>query len=1087
VEGKINVHLVPHSHDDTGWLKTVDGYFFEQVYYIVDTIVDQLLRDENRKFMFVEIAFFARWWEEQPDDRRDLTRQLVKEGRLEFINGGWCMHDEAAPHYVEMVDQTTRGHQFLRKNFGEDAVPKATWQIDPFGHSATQAWLLSAEAGMQSLFWGRMDYQDFNARKPEKKLEWLWQGSESMGASSLTLSGNLYGTGGGGYSTWLNFDGNGEQVNDNPHRHDYNVDQYVDKFVQDALKQAADTKTDHQLWAAGTDFQYQNADHWYHNLDKLIHYVNQNGTVNAFYSTPTIYTQAKFDADVAWEVRKDDDIFPLADNAHHYWTGYFTSRPSFKKQVRISSNLLNAARQMEVLSGISAADVNLPTTRPSPTVGDSFTDSLEGATGVATHHDGMSGTSKQDVSDDYQQRMSESSFEVEAGVALALQRLMGTEVDLGHCNCNTAGNCLNISVCAFTTEKDDFTVVAWNPLGQATRSLMRLPVVGDAWTVTADDGSEVPSQAVALDDITKQLPLLYVNKHGMTPQQVKEAEDALQNSATHVLMFSAEIPAVGFNTFAVVKSSGRALAPPKIQTAAKTVSNGVYELSFDESTNELVSVKNLASKSDPMPLKMTWGWYNSSTGGCTGDTPVPTEPALDCVSWRNTGGSSAHGPREPQNDLDCSKTVDDYRSGWCECAGGVKRAETDGQHQTFTCNDICAGVYPVCWNAYESQKSGAYIFRPNSSDFWFPGPTQNPTIEIIEGDVVTEVRQIYSDWVSHVIRLVQGEPYIEVEWTVGPIPVSTPWMEPQPGGTDYGKEVSIRYDSGIQSNGVFYTDSNGREMMKRVYNSRPDTYPELDINEPVAGNYYPVNAMMSLDDGRTELTVLTDVTQGGASLANGSLELMVHRRTQADDSRGVGEPLNETMCGCIGDECDCAGLTMRGRHWLVLDSIDNSRDARRVLSDRLNFAPTLAFAPSASSALGRKTFSALAADLPQNVKFQTLTNNYASFNDGRMLFRLSHLYSAGEHPTLSQPVEVDLSSIFGGDVKIVKAQEMSLSGNQDKATMESNKYQWKTEGDVTENPWTPMSDDLKTTLRPMEVKTFFVELQGLPALPSVMV
>ena len=49
-----------------------------------------------------------------------------------------CMHDEASPFYTEMIDQTTRGHQFLKKNFGDSAIPRGTWQIDPFGHSNTE-------------------------------------------------------------------------------------------------------------------------------------------------------------------------------------------------------------------------------------------------------------------------------------------------------------------------------------------------------------------------------------------------------------------------------------------------------------------------------------------------------------------------------------------------------------------------------------------------------------------------------------------------------------------------------------------------------------------------------------------------------------------------------------------------------------------------------------------------------------------------------------------------------------------------------------------------------------------------------------
>ena len=101
--------------------------------------------------------------------------------------------------------------------------------------------------------------------------------------------------------------------------------------------------------------------------------------------------------------------------------GYFTSRPALKRQVRFSSNFLNA-RQMEVASGVTAEEVDTPTVRPSPTVGTSWTDSLEGTIGVATHHDGMSGE-RQDVADDYSQRISESHEEVEVGVAKSFQKL----------------------------------------------------------------------------------------------------------------------------------------------------------------------------------------------------------------------------------------------------------------------------------------------------------------------------------------------------------------------------------------------------------------------------------------------------------------------------------------------------------------------------------------------------------------------------------------------------------------------------------------------------------------------------------------
>ena len=56
-----------------------------------------------------------------------------------------------------MIDQTTVGHQFLNATFG--MTPRIGWQIDPFGHSATQASLMSGALGFDALYFGRADYQ----------------------------------------------------------------------------------------------------------------------------------------------------------------------------------------------------------------------------------------------------------------------------------------------------------------------------------------------------------------------------------------------------------------------------------------------------------------------------------------------------------------------------------------------------------------------------------------------------------------------------------------------------------------------------------------------------------------------------------------------------------------------------------------------------------------------------------------------------------------------------------------------------------------------------------------------------------------
>mmetsp|Transcript_29052 Transcript_29052/g.54827 ORF Transcript_29052/g.54827 Transcript_29052/m.54827 type:complete len:1069 (-) Transcript_29052:93-3299(-) len=1026
----LNVHIVPHTHDDVGWLKTVDQYFYganntiqhANVQMILSTLIPALEYDPSRKFTYVEQAFFTRWWNEQNDKMQSRVKKLVKSGQLAFVNGGWCMHDEAATHFMGMIDQTTLGHTFLQETF--DYQPTVGWQIDPFGHSATQASLLSADAGFDALYFGRIDYQDLNLRREERRVEGLWRASANQQEQSQVFWG-LTGSYGGNYGPpeGFCFDANmcsDQPMMDDPSLEDYNVPEQVANFVSASWDQANEARGTHIMMTMGSDFQYENSEAWFRNLDSVIKNVNEYakkglieadpnarfGDIKVFYSNPEQYTRSKHkdNGDLKWEV-KTDDFFPYSDCEQCFWTGYFTSRAELKKWERVGSSFLQTARQFEALDSQTGAKAG--------STFDSPNHKLDAAVGVVQHHDGVSGTAKQHVAFDYAKRIDVGFKAAASYVSDVLKRVMASNGNVAPLEFSVCQD-LNVSTCDVSQSvdfsQDELVVGVYNSLSHTRSEVVKVPLQEQAAYVVSTKDGEVESTLVANTDLM--------------------SDDA----APYTLFFNAEgVHAMGTKFFKIAKGEHKILedvAAPKAATSRKlrgmglSLSSGIkvdagdYEVEFDDSG----VLKSIAG----LPVAQSWGYYTSFDADRSDVLASPQEVG-DYLAWT---------PGVPGTCL----------PGYLDMEGDESRWLRDS----------------------EGQNSGAYIFRPTLKNEPLSVLKPNAKVTTVtQTDLVTEVHAEFGDWVKQTTRIVKDADYIEIEWTVGPVPTDD----------GIGKEVITRFDSDIQSGETFFTDSNGREFLERQLNYRPTW--DMEVFQPIAGNYYPVNAAIYVEDDEHSLTVLNDRTQGGASLKPGQVELMVQRRLVNDDSRGVGEPLDETTGGVtpyppygeaerVGD-----GVIIKGTHRIVVGKGRQGAKKARENMEQM-FSPLVPlFATKAASDDDESIhgFSALGGEeLPEQVSLITLTKVAAE--PGTFMIRLAHQYGKGEDEKLSEPASVDLAKMMPFGINVKKFAETTLTGNQLRSDWDAKKLQWNgIEQGVTQTG-RDFDDGTKITLMPMEIRTF---------------
>ena len=1234
-DGVLNVHVVPHTHDDVGWRKTVEQYYYGwntsldgrgHVDDILTTTVHALLQQSYRTFTYVESKFWYTWWTETATPQeRDALRYLVQRpfqqkgnddnpqespnsrsyNQWTFVNGGWSMHDEACAHFMGMMDSTTLGHDLLYRELG--VIPTIGWQIDPFGHSATQAYLLTHQLGFQALYFGRIDYQDLKVRHDTQQCEGLWQGSgrpndnpsfvnqqddktKNEDDTTFTttplidptvfwgLTGSYYGNynppAGGFCFDEPCCDPANRLLTLNPTALHAKLQTFMESLAVQAQQTRANFGINNNMdlmITMGSDFTYSRAEVFFANLDYLIAQVMfgqvnqqwnvsaifQNVTqaqirrVNLFYSSPEYYTDRKYQHRPLYSIRDDvpnetndtshstttstrtqssssstatsassssawqlktDDFFPYSDCPHCFWTGFFTSRTAKKRFERVASGVLQAARQLEFLH-LTTRTSKSPPEAPSPRQTQERHDNmpplfvLEDAFGIAQHHDGITGTEKQHVANDYSKRLQEgldqATVFVEQWVAEQLDYGDSTTMTsswqycgrLNESLCETATNAPWETTTTNTTNTTSNTnttnalyVVLYNALAQPRGWLVRLPVSVPG-TFTVERLVDDLSSHAATPQVVSSQPRYTVARTDDC-RITTTTTQALEPVVYQLEFYATDLIPMGAVTYRIAKV-------PDDNTTTTTTTHDKHNPEEEEPQEEMHSVHDNEGPglSDPQEPPVQFFEYSIHNA-----THVQAWTVRGLVVWFNAQ------------------------------TGQLERVSTDNGETSMELELVWGYYLPYDHDLDQSDdargNSGAYLFRPSTPNASLtpvvPLPLSYTTdsnsspnatnqeqqwVDFRPTPYGLEVHTAYGEpgddttaWIRQVVRIVQDQPWIEVEYTVGPIPMTDPSHNNPP--RFRGREVVTRLVAPeIQNQGVFYTDSNGRAFLQRRRNQRPTW--DMEVFEPVAGNYYPITTAIYIQDqdettagnGSSSLALVTDRARGAGSIVDGSLEVMVNRRTLVDDHRGVDEPLNETCGGQmthyppygnatrIGEGAIVSGIhrIVVGCHQDYDPTESNGARGPRSIIDQA-FAQPLVFVATATEDTSspelddeeetdatdqqtpRRTtsFSVLGGtELPPNVFLSTWMVRHfqtdPSTNTTTLLVRLAHQYGPGEDSVLSQPVSVNLALLLEPQYTLLSIVEKTLSGNQNWTDFVAHKkYNWT-------SPQPEPSNDQKNT------------------------
>ncbi|GFN89313.1 alpha-mannosidase [Plakobranchus ocellatus] len=414
----LKVFIVPHSHQDPGWLETFDGYYHSYTTKTLHNIVTYLSKNPTWKFIWSEVAFLEKWFNE-PSSPRKQFKELVSNGQLEIVTGGWVMADEAVTHFTALLDQLVEGHLWLKQNLG--ILPNVSWSVDPFGHSPTMPYLLK-KAGIDKMVIQRVHFGIKRHLAQRRQLEFMWrQAWDSDGKTDILchmmpfLLYAIHYSCGPDPHVCCQFDFHREQCLSGSKRvpvvtvNKDNIRKLAWSMWEQFQKKAHLYQSNILLVPHGDDFRYTSQEEWlkqFGNLNKLMDYINKNQDMNmqVQFGTLSDYFNA-----LARDTAKSKlafpsmsgDFLPYNDRDDQYWTGFYSNRPLYKYMSRILQAKL---RITEILCTMTFAQ---------PLLGANFTSrnstsvlvSARRTLALFQHHDAITGTSRRYVMEDYWHRL----------------------------------------------------------------------------------------------------------------------------------------------------------------------------------------------------------------------------------------------------------------------------------------------------------------------------------------------------------------------------------------------------------------------------------------------------------------------------------------------------------------------------------------------------------------------------------------------------------------------------------------------------------------------------------------------------------